>query len=634
MSFFPLIFNSLPVSCAIIKAMKKLVGFIFFVTAALFLCGGCKRYPEMTLEEIEAYRAASSDGIVSKTVNKPFKDEPWKTGVSGGVWNSTISGDPKSFNLLIGERDAATTGILNQMTDCLADYNYIKKEWTPRLASFKIETDTKNNTLDIFYTLRDDIYWSFYKNAQPKVKITSDDVIFWYNEIYGDEECASSSYNSRFMDMGDGTEKEITIEKIDERTFVFHFPRIVAEPVLATNMSFGPAFLYKKAKDEGGVKGIKNLFTVASDPKTIPSCGKYFLTEYTPGQRIVYERNDDYWEKDSEGRSIVYPEKMICQIVSDNNTEYLLFKQGKLEDYAAAPEQLEEVVNAATNYGKDGYTVFSGAGNMSAGFWTFNQNPKNAAMPYFSWFTKKEFRQAMSCLLNRERIISQTYRGLAEPKYTFFPPANRYYNEEIILQYRYSHVHAQKLLASAGFEKKEDGFLYDEKGNKVEFDLTIASSNNIYSDIAQIITDECKKEGITVNVRQTDFQRLVEQLTSTYDWQSLMIGLSGGTIFPTQGSNVWVSSGNLHMWHPLQKEPATEWEKRIDWLYNEAACIVEPEKAKPYWDEYQSIILEQCPVIYLVRGRSFYAINNRWDLSNVYYDNVVGAETSHVYLKQ
>ncbi len=88
------------------------------------------------------------------------------------------------------------------------------------------------------------------------------------------------------------------------------------------------------------------------------------------------------------------------------------------------------------------------------------------------------------------------------------------------------------------------------------------------------------------------------------------------------------------MWHPLQKEPATEWEKRIDWLYNEAACIVEPEKAKPYWDEYQSIILEQCPVIYLVRGRSFYAINNRWDLSNVYYDNVVGAETSHVYLKQ
>lgn len=617
--------------------MKKRVEFFILKSFILFcsilvLC--CKKYPEMTLEEIDAYRAQSSDGILSKTINKPFTDEQWKTGKSGGVWNSTISADPKSFNLLIAERDGATKGILSQMVDSLVDYNYVKREWVPRLASFKIVTNNEKNTLDVIYTLRDDIYWSYYKNRYEKIEITSDDVIFWYDEIYGDEECGSSAYNSRFMEMKDGSEKEITIEKIDKKSFVFHFPRIVAEPLLATNMDFGPAFIYKKAKDEGGVQAVKNLFTVAVDPKEIPSCGKYFLTEYTPGQRLVYERNDDYWEKDSQKKSIVYPEKMICQIVGDNNTEYLLFKQGKLEDYATTPEQLEDVVNSANNLEDTGYTVFSSAGNMSAPFWTFNQNPINSAKPFYKWFTKKEFRQAMSCLLNRERIISQTYRGLAEPKYTFFPSANKYYNEEIILQYRFSHSHAQKLLTAAGFVKKTDGFLYDEDNEKVEFDLTITSSNNIYSDIAQIIVDECKKQGITINVRQTDFQRLVEQLTSTYDWQTLMIGLSGGSIFPTQGSNVWVSSGNLHMWYPLQKTPATEWEKRVDYLYNEASCIVDYEKAKPYWDEYQQIILEQCPVIYLIRGRSFYAINNRWDLSNVYYDNVSGAETSHVYLKQ
>ncbi len=617
--------------------MKKRVEFFILKSFILFcsilvLC--CKKYPEMTLEEIDAYRAQSSDGILSKTINKPFTDEQWKTGKSGGVWNSTISADPKSFNLLIAERDGATKGILSQMVDSLVDYNYVKREWVPRLASFKIVTNNEKDTLDVIYTLRDDIYWSYYKNRYEKIEITSDDVIFWYDEIYGDEECGSSAYNSRFMEMKDGSEKEITIEKIDKKSFVFHFPRIVAEPLLATNMDFGPAFIYKKAKDEGGVQAVKNLFTVAIDPKEIPSCGKYFLTEYTPGQRLVYERNDDYWEKDSQKKSIVYPEKMICQIVGDNNTEYLLFKQGKLEDYATTPEQLEDVVNSANNLEDTGYTVFSSAGNMSAPFWTFNQNPVNSAKPFYKWFTKKEFRQAMSCLLNRERIISQTYRGLAEPKYTFFPSANKYYNEEIILQYRFSHSHAQKLLKAAGFVKKTDGFLYDEDNEKVEFDLTITSSNNIYSDIAQIIVDECKKQGITVNVRQTDFQRLVEQLTTTYDWQTLMIGLSGGSIFPTQGSNVWVSSGNLHMWYPLQKTPATEWEKRVDYLYNEASCIVDYEKAKPYWDEYQQIILEQCPVIYLIRGRSFYAINNRWDLSNVYYDNVSGAETSHVYLKQ
>ncbi len=604
------------------------------ILALLFIVFSCKRYPEMTLEEIEAFKAGSAQGILSKTIDKPYKGEEWKNGKTGGVWNTTLSGDPKSFNLLIAEGDGVTSGILSYLTDSLVDYNLVKKEWTPRLADFKIVTDEKNGTLDVVYTLRDDLYWSYYNNLEPAVKITSDDVVFWYNEIYGDRECASSAYNSRFMTMSDGSEKEITIEKIDERSFVFHFPRIIAEPLLATNMNFGPAFIYKKAKESGGVKAVKQLFTVDVNPKTIPSCGRYFLVQYVPGQRLVYERNESFWEKDEENKSIVYPDKMVCQIVGDQNTSYLLFKQGRIESYSPLPEQLEDVVNNADNSGTQGYSVFSSAGNLDASFWTFNQNPKNKDKKYYKWFTTKEFRQAMSCLLNRERIIKQTYRGLGEPKYSFFNSANRFYNEDIILQYRFSHSHAQKLLESAGFVKKDDGFLYDKDGVKVEFDLTVASSNNIYSDIAQIITDECKKEGITINVRQTDFQRLVEQLMSSYDWQTLLIGLSGGSLFPTQGSNVWLSGGNLHMWNPLQQTPATDWEARVDWLYNEASCIVDAQKAKPYWDEYQQIILEQCPVIYLVRGRSFYALNNRWDFSNFYFDNMNGADTTHLWLKQ
>ncbi len=611
--------------------MKKIK---LLILALPFICFSCKRYPEMTLEEIEAFKAGAAQGILSKAIDKPFKGEQWKTGKNGGVWNTTLSGDPKSFNLLIAEGDGVTSGILSYLTDSLVDYNPVKKEWIPRLADFKIVTDEKSGTLDVVYTLRNDIYWSYYNNLKPAVKITSDDVVFWYNEIYGDRECASSAYNSRFMTMSDGLEKEIAIEKIDELNFVFHFPRIIAEPLLATNMSFGPAFIYKKAKESGGVKAVKQLFTVDVNPQTIPSCGRYFLVQYVPGQRLVYERNDSFWEKDEENKSIVYPDKMVCQIVGDQNTSYLLFKQGKIESYSPLPEQLEDVVNNADNSGGQGYSVFSSAGNLDASFWTFNQNPKNKDKKYYKWFTTKEFRQAMSCLLNRERIIKQTYRGLGEPKYSFFNSANRFYNEDIILQYRYSHAHAQKLLSSAGFVKMADGFLYDKDGVKVEFDLTVASSNNIYSDIAQIITDECKKEGITINVRQTDFQRLVEQLMSSYDWQSLMIGLSGGSLFPTQGSNVWLSGGNLHMWYPLQEKPATEWEERIDWLYNEASCIVDAQKAKPYWDEYQQIILEQCPVIYLVRGRSFYALNNRWDFSNFYFDNMNGAETTHIWLKE
>ena len=38
-------------------------------------------------------------------------------------------------------------------------------------------------------------------------------------------------------------------------------------------------------------------------------------------------------------------------------------------------------------------------------------------------------------------------------------------------------------------------------------------------------------------------------------------------------------------------------------------------------------------MVYLLRSRSFWAIRDRWDLANVYYDNLNGIETTHVFLK-
>ena len=597
--------------------------------AVIFTCvffSSCSKTLEMDIAEIEALQKSVDYDLIQKSVSKPYKNQKFVSGRVGGTWNDSILSEPKTFNQLVGIRDGSSNAIISKTLDYLFDYDFVTRQWKPNLASYVIDVDKENQTLTLHCTIREDAFWTYY-NSNQRIPVTSDDFVFWYNEIDGDSEAGLGGYAGQCISMPDGSERHIDCVKIDDKNFDFIFPRIVADPVLNTNMSCCPSFLYRPAKEKGGMTAVKNLFSVDSDPKSIPSCGQFYITEYIPSRRLVFTRNPNYWQKDENGNSIPYYEQLVCQIVGDQNTDYLLFRQGKTEIYSPRPEELSDMVNNQ----KNDYTVFNAEGSMVSQFWSFNQNPKNKDEPYYKWFCKKEFRQAMSCILNRDRIINQTYRGLAQPQYFFFPPINPFYNEKLQLEYRYDVQRALKLLSAVGFNLN-DGILYDEDGIPVEFDLAISSGITTTNDIAQIISDEASKIGIKVNVRQTDFQKLVEVLTVTFDWQSVILGF-GRISFPTQGSNVWQSSGNMHLWYPMQESPATEWEARVDYLYEEGSYTVDYNAAKKIWDEYQSIILEQCPLIYLVRARSFFAIRNRWNLENVYYDNLSGAQTDWVFIE-
>jgi peptide/nickel transport system substrate-binding protein len=603
--------------------------YISILLAVCCLFFSCSKYEEFSLEELEKMNIAGLAEILAKTVTKPWRGETFVPGRISGTWNSIITEDPKTFNHLMAEYDNNSATMMRNLTDYLIDYDVVAREWKPRIASPEITINEQAGTLTVTYTLRDDLYWSYY-NSDRKVKVTSDDVIFWYNEIAGDEECQSSGYYQQYVLMQDGeTYEHIEISRIDDLRFALHFPRIVAEPLISTNMDFGPRHIYEPVKREGGVEAVKNLHKVSIDPKTIPSMGQWFIVEYTPGQRIVYRRNPDYWKKDGNGVSIPYIEEYITRIIPDENTQMLLFKDGSTENYSLRPEDLDGIVNK-----NDGsYTVFNSEGALSASFWTFNQNPINKDKPQYDWFIQKEFRQAMSCLLNRDRINAQVYRGLAQPKNTIFPEPNPFYDPALTLQYLFDTERALALLSSIGFKRDIFGNMRDSKNRRVQFNLSIRTDSTMMQDIASIIRDELSKVGIKLNIRVIDFQTLVEQLTTTFEWDSMIMGLSGSNIFPSQGSNVWPSSANLHLWNPNQQTPATQWEARIDYLYNEGQYTLDPVLAKVYWDEFQSILLDQLPMIYLMRSRGFWALNNRWDQTNVYFDNMNGAETEHLYLK-
>ena len=93
------------------------------------------------------------------------------------------------------------------------------------------------------------------------------------------------------------------------------------------------------------------------------------------------------------------------------------------------------------------------------------------------------------------------------------------------------------------------------------------------------------------------------------------MGLGGGGIDPASQMNVLKSSEELHQWFPLQKSPATEWEARIDTLMDEQMRTLDLAKRKQAFDEVQSILAEEMPMIYTVSPLCYAAI--RENVGNV-----------------
>ncbi|HZC46710.1 MAG TPA: hypothetical protein VE243_09545, partial [Candidatus Acidoferrum sp.] len=126
------------------------------------------------------------------------------------------------------------------------------------------------------------------------------------------------------------------------------------------------------------------------------------------------------------------------------------------------------------------------------------------------------------------------------------------------------------------------------------------------NEICTIFKQDLESLGIKVNYRPLEFTTLVDKLDSSFDWDCILIGF-GGVIEPNGGSNLYRSSGNLHLWNPNQPKPATAWEAEIDKLLDQGASEMDPTKRAPYYWKIQEILHDQLPMIQTVRRKQYWA---------------------------
>lgn len=358
------------------------------------------------------------------------------------------------------------------------------------------------------------------------------------------------------------------------------------------------------------VAGVERLF----DPLPILSSrsplgvkatlGPFQIAEYKPGSHVLLTRNPNFWKKDADGKRLPYLDSVRLRIVKTPQVEMLGFRRGEFDLITNMdPEAYERL--AATNK----QAVRDAGPSLDAEFLWFNLRP-SSPLPAATkkWFSSKEFRRAISLAINRDDLVRVVYRGHAQPAVGPISPANRFWFNKELAGAKQDLPAAEALLRKASFRKVGDQ-LMDPSGNPVEFSLITNAGNQARERMAAMLQYDLKKLGIQLNIVALDFQSLIERITETFDYELCMLGFVNVDLDPSAQMNVWMSSARNHAWNPAQESPATEWEARIDELATLQAESGDPAVRRKAFNEVQTIVQQQAPIIYLVHKNLLSAVS-------------------------
>ena len=536
-------------------------------------------------------------------------------GKFGGVFTTSILGEPKTFNPY-NANDATSAELSEMMYDGLTQTDVSTGEVVVKLAkSFEILPDKKTYIIH----LRHGIKWS------DGVEITADDVYFTYNTII-------------FGGFGDGSAKDVMtidgmlpkVEKIDKYTVKFVTPKPFAPFLRNLSASIVPKHVFQKATDKGR-EYFLTFQGIDIKPDNLVVSGAFKLKEYLPSQRVVYERNDNYYLINKNNQKLPYINKLVMLIVGDTNNQTLKFESGAIDMLAINGS----LVNRYRELKKHGdFELYNLGPSTNTTFLVFNlNNRKNKDGKYYvevkkqRWFQDKNFRSAIDWAIDRDDLVLNVFSGIAKPLFSAEPLNSLFLNEKVAKGHKKDLNYAKSLLLKSGFYYKGN-VLYDKDNNRVEFELLTNAGNTQREASGVSIKQDLEKLGIKVNFKPIEFNSLINKTVNSVDYDCILIALTSNINEPNAGYNVWTPNGALHLFNKRTNndikstDKILDFEKELENIFKMGALELDFEKRKKIYDKYQELVAKENPMIYLYAPLNISAIRKK--VKNVYPTKIGG----------
>jgi peptide/nickel transport system substrate-binding protein len=434
-----------------------------------------------------------------------------------------------------------------------------------------------NDHLSYTFQIRNGITWH---DGRP---FTAEDVLFTFKAAacpFAD----TVSVRSFLTDIADIQLEGRTLRFVMTRPNSYNVSNIANILAIIPKHVFDPdglldAFSYKdmvgsKGKTDPKIKKFANQFNTNAANRAPVGTGPYKFERWESGRELVLRRNDTYWGKKP------FLDKIVYRIITDYTAALAALKAGDIDlQPRLLPLQYQEQTGGSAfdeQFTKAKYSI-------PAEYWLLWNNE----VPFFK---DKRVRQAMTMLVDRQKIIDNIRLGLASIGVSPFDPQARDFNPNI-KPLPYDPKRAAELLDEAGWKDRDGDGIRDKDGVRFKFEFIASSSSTIWKQLSPVLTDAFRKAGIETTERIVEFNLQTKNLKE-HRFDASALGVSYDLI-----------QDQYQMWHTSSASGGTNYmnfkNPEADRLLEAARLEFNDEKRKALYWRWQEIIQDEQPVTFL-----------------------------------
>lgn len=522
----------------------------------------------------------------SVIANKRFYDP---AAVTGGRLIQAVEAEPPNLNPIICN-EASASRFYGLCSSALAERSWDKpEEFEALLAeSWSISKDNKEFKIK----LRRNVMWQSFtdpvtgKEVPPK-EVTAYDFKF-YVDVIRDPEVNCAPLRVYFQDLEE-------LKVISPYEFTVKWKKAFHGSVAST-LVLVPLPRHFYAPD-GKFSG-KAFNDDHIRNRMIVGCGPYRLVSWEKDRRLVFERDPGYF-------GIAYGaapsiQTIVFEVIKHPNTRFQALAGKKIDQLGLTPDQWIRRADAPVfrNGGAARYKYLL----PSYTYIGYNQNNP--------LFRDRRVRQALTMLIDREKICRDVYFGLARIVNGPFFPGSRYYNHALD-NMPFDPSKARKLLADAGWKDSDGDGILDKDGVKFTFTMLQIATSSLQQKMMPVIKESLAAAGIDMKIQNVEWSVYIRRLEDRrYD--ACCLGWMSG--FDPDMYQVWHSSqrgkgGSNHINYANQE---------LDRLIVELRETFDMEKRIALAHRISEILHEDQPYTFLFCPYSLVALSSRYRNVKVY----------------